>query len=174
MAMADIEGYDIDLVTLQTMYEQYLRGASKSSLEREYLDKPESHGKVFSSLVRKYLGVETEKRSALANENERLRRLLRRLGVVDPSRLESTHPTDTGPVLSDHFNFYGYVDSPSGDFFAVARHVTDDIVRLIETNGGRCSLTIEVRGLLPGTDEEVIGKLRASLFDLGFLAFELP
>lgn len=88
--MADLAGYGIDLDTLQQMYEEWLAGAKKSDLERRYLNKPESHGKLFSSLVRLHLGVDTEQKSAIAVERDglvaevaRLRRLLSDHGI-DP------------------------------------------------------------------------------------------
>jgi hypothetical protein len=87
--MADLKDYGIDLVTLQSMYDQWCAGAKKSHLERTYLSEPESHGKVFSSLVREHLGVETEVRSPLAaenarlgDENARLRERLARAGIA--------------------------------------------------------------------------------------------
>ncbi len=83
--------YGIDRATLERMYEEWLAGATKSGLERRYLNKPESHGKLFTSLVRRHLGFETEKKSkssvniielqerikSLQEENRRLRNLLR-------------------------------------------------------------------------------------------------
>ncbi len=88
--MGDLADYGIDLETLKKMYAEWRAGATKSHLERKYLNKPESHGKMFTSLVRTYLGVETEKRSKwqterdeLLNEIERLRALLRQHGI-DP------------------------------------------------------------------------------------------
>jgi hypothetical protein len=81
--MTDLEGYGIDMATLREMHARWQQGASKSSLEIEYLGKVESHGKLFSSLVRRYLGIETEKRSSGALEIDRLRRLLHAHGI-DP------------------------------------------------------------------------------------------
>ena len=81
--MADLEDYGIDLVALREMHRRWQAGASKSSLEIEYLDKVGSHGKLFTSLVRTHLGIETERRSKTVLENERLRRLLRKHGI-DP------------------------------------------------------------------------------------------
>lgn len=70
------------------MYDEWVRGANKSDLERRYLDRPQSHGKLFTSLVREHLGIETERRSGLAQErdelrreNTRLRELLSRHGI---------------------------------------------------------------------------------------------
>lgn len=56
---------------------------SESDLDRRYLGKYESRGKLFSNLVRRYLGHQTEKRHPLVVENARLRALLRRHGI-DP------------------------------------------------------------------------------------------
>jgi hypothetical protein len=47
--------------------------ASKSTLEIEYLGRIGSHGKLFTSLVRTHLGIETERRSKTMIENERFR-----------------------------------------------------------------------------------------------------
>jgi len=68
--------------TLQRMYELWCAGATKSDLERRFLNKPESHGKLFSSLVREHLGIETEKRSALTTERDELRREVTRLSAL--------------------------------------------------------------------------------------------
>ena len=81
--MASLDDYGIDKATLREMYDRWRAGASKSSLEIEYLGKVESHGKLFTSLVRTRLGIETERRSRTVLENERLRRLLRKHGI-DP------------------------------------------------------------------------------------------
>lgn len=88
--MKDLVEFGIGLDDLQAMYQEWCNGSKKSALERKYLDKPESHGKLFSALVRDHLGIETERRSTLKDqniwlegENERLRRLLRANGI-DP------------------------------------------------------------------------------------------
>jgi hypothetical protein len=88
--MSDLAQHGIDLPTLRHMYEQWCAGAKKSDLERRYLNKPESHGKLFTTLVREHLGVETERRSTVATERDelkaevaRLTALLRRHGI-DP------------------------------------------------------------------------------------------
>lgn len=89
--MGDLSEYGLDIATLREMYERWRAGATKSSLERDYLDAPQSHGKLFTSLVREHLGVETERRSSqsdriaeLEREVEHLRRLLRERGI-DPT-----------------------------------------------------------------------------------------
>ena len=48
--MGDLSEYGITREVLQEMYDLWRQGAKKSDLERRYLDKPESHGKLFSSL----------------------------------------------------------------------------------------------------------------------------
>jgi hypothetical protein len=86
--MADLAAYGIDLDTLRRMYDAWCAGAKKSELERRYLNAPQSHGKLFSSLVREHLGIETERRAPqtervaeLEAEVQRLRELLRARGV---------------------------------------------------------------------------------------------
>lgn len=91
--MAELSDYGIDIATLREMYEKWRNGAKKSWLERDYLDAPQSHGKLFSSLVREHLGIETERRSSqsdriaeLEHEVAELRRLLRQHGIQPPPR----------------------------------------------------------------------------------------
>jgi hypothetical protein len=93
--VAALEDLGIDLDTLRRMYDEWRAGAKKSDLERRYLNKPESHGKLFSSLVREHLGIETEKRSSLAAEKDalahevaRLRRLLIAHGIDPDAQVE--------------------------------------------------------------------------------------
>lgn len=88
--MAGVGDHGIDRNMVQRMYDEWCKGATKSDLERRYLDKPESHGKMFSSLVRQHLGIETERRSSqserireLEAENARLRALLRQHSIED-------------------------------------------------------------------------------------------
>lgn len=80
--MADLTDYGIDLPTLRHMYELWCDGAKKSDLERRFLNKPESHGKLFSGLVREHLGIETERRSGLTTERDELAREVRRLSAL--------------------------------------------------------------------------------------------
>jgi hypothetical protein len=87
--MADLENYGIDVVVPQRMYDEWCAGAKKSHLERKYLNKPESHGKLFTSLVREHLGVETEARSSLAEENARLRALLAQIAINPDVEVEA-------------------------------------------------------------------------------------
>jgi hypothetical protein len=88
--MGELESYGIDISTLREMYELWCEGANKSELERRYLGRPQSHGKLFTTLVREHLGVETEQKShlkaerdALSAEVVRLKGLLRENGI-DP------------------------------------------------------------------------------------------
>jgi len=88
--VSELEDFGIDLTTLQQMYEQWCEGMNKSELERIYLNRPQSHGKLFTALVRTHLGHETERKSKLAierdaleDEVERLRGLLRQHNI-DP------------------------------------------------------------------------------------------
>jgi hypothetical protein len=96
--VGELSDYGIDAATLRRMYELWCEGAKKSDLERRFLNKPESHGKLFTTLVREHLGIETEKRSTLTAERDELRRevarlkaLLRRHGI-DPASGTSTTP----------------------------------------------------------------------------------
>ena len=89
--VVDLDELGIDLATLRRMYELWKGGAKKSDLERQFLNKPESHGKLFTNLVRQHLGIETEQKSqlkiecdALDQEVTRLRALLRSHGI-DPN-----------------------------------------------------------------------------------------
>jgi hypothetical protein len=68
----------------EEMLSRFQAGESKSALEIEYWDDPTSHGKHFTSFVRRVLGVETEGRSHQSSELERLANLLR-LNGISPS-----------------------------------------------------------------------------------------
>lgn len=78
----DLGEYGITKEVLQEMYEKWCAGAKKSELERTYLHKPESHGKLFTTLVREHLGIETERRSSLTAERDELRREVGRLTAL--------------------------------------------------------------------------------------------
>jgi hypothetical protein len=80
--MGELSDYGIDAETLRRMYEMWCEGAKKSDLERRFLNKPESHGKLFTTLVREHLGIETEKRSTLTAERDELRREVARLKTL--------------------------------------------------------------------------------------------
>lgn len=72
---------DADRHLAEEMLTRFQAGESKSALEIEYWDDGTSHGKRFTSFVRKHLGVETESRSRQTVELERLGKLLRRHGI---------------------------------------------------------------------------------------------
>lgn len=89
--MGDLSDYGIDVATLRQMYDLWRQGHNKSELERRFLNKPGTHGKLFTSLIREHLGIETEQKSPLASERDallrevaRLKALLREHGI-DPS-----------------------------------------------------------------------------------------
>jgi hypothetical protein len=94
--MPDLGSVGIDLTTLRLMYDEWCQGAKKSGLERRYLHKPESHGKLFTALVREHLGIDTERRSTLATQRDELQREVRRLRAllvehgVDPDQVSFT------------------------------------------------------------------------------------
>lgn len=79
--MRDKESDEQDRALAQEMLDRFQAGESKSTLEIEYWNDGTSHGKRFTSFVRKHLGVETESRSRQTQELERLRNLLRRSGI---------------------------------------------------------------------------------------------
>jgi hypothetical protein len=69
----DLDALWIDRAFVQRMYDEWQAGASKSALERRYFDKGESHGKLFTALVKQELGVDTERASRLGEEIRLLR-----------------------------------------------------------------------------------------------------
>jgi hypothetical protein len=80
----DLADYGLDLPTLRIMYAEWESGGiSKSAVERRYIGKSTHHGKLFTKLVRRHLGIETERRAPLAQEVMRLRALLVEHGI-DP------------------------------------------------------------------------------------------
>jgi len=86
--MGELNDLGIDIETLRELYDLWCNGATKSSLERDYLRAPQSHGKLFSRLIREHLDIETEKRSSqsdriaeLEREVERLRTILQTHGL---------------------------------------------------------------------------------------------
>ena len=69
----------------QTMYQRWEGGEPKSRLELEYWEDATSHGKAFSGYVKKWLGIDTERKSVQSLRVERLERLLHAHGIaVDP------------------------------------------------------------------------------------------
>ena len=168
----DLDDYGIDLNTLETMYEQWKGGVSKSELERRYLDKPESHGKVFSSLVRRHLGIETEKRSPLSKENTELKRILRSHGI-DPRRAIEQSSLRESPAR-DAAEFYAYVDLPAHEVRHRLDRILNDVVQPIrQTQDAKVEVTIEVRATLPRpVATELRRQVVGSVFELGFEAWE--
>lgn len=65
------------------MYKEWLDGKTKSDVELRYLGTSRAHGKRFNLMIKKHLGIDTEKAHPLTIENERLRALLRAHGI-DP------------------------------------------------------------------------------------------
>jgi hypothetical protein len=63
------------------LHSRWEAGESKSSLEVEFWDDPSSHGKRFTSYVRRWIGRETERKSSQTEQIERLEALLRVHGV---------------------------------------------------------------------------------------------
>ena len=63
------------------MYERWQQGEPKSRLEIEYWGNPTAHGKKFTAYVKKWLDVETERKSLQTARIERLEALLRARGV---------------------------------------------------------------------------------------------
>ena len=80
--MGELSDYSITREVLQETYDLWSQGAKKSDSDRRYLDKPESHGKLFSSLVREPLGRETERKSHLTAERDELVREVARQKAV--------------------------------------------------------------------------------------------
>ena len=75
------------------MYTRWLDGESKSSLELDYWKNSASHGKRFTAYVRRWLDVETERRSEQTEEIQRLEALLRVNGIAS---------TDAGDLAEEH------------------------------------------------------------------------
>ncbi len=63
------------------MYERWQQGEPKSRLEIEYWGNATAHGKKFTGYVKKWLGVETERRSHQSARIEELEALLRARGI---------------------------------------------------------------------------------------------
>lgn len=84
--------YGISIRTLRQMYEEWeTEGVPKSVVEARYLRTRRFHGKLFSRLVLKYLGIETQHPHKMTNRVKeleiqvaRLRNLLRDHGIQVP------------------------------------------------------------------------------------------
>lgn len=80
--MADDElSEDQHRAVAKEMYERWQAGEAKSQLEIEYWQNATSHGKAFTAHVKKWLGVETERKSGQTEQIDRLEGLLRAHGV---------------------------------------------------------------------------------------------
>jgi hypothetical protein len=77
----------------EEMHGRWLAGEAKSQLEIAYWNDATSHGKRFTAYVRRWLGVETERRS---EQTERIRRLETLL------RVNGIGPTDAGDLAEEH------------------------------------------------------------------------
>ena len=75
------------------MLERWQSGAPKSALEVEYWNDAASHGKRFTSYIRRWLGYETERKSAQTLRVERLEGLLKAHGIS---------PTDSGELKEEY------------------------------------------------------------------------
>jgi hypothetical protein len=75
------------------MYERWQSGAPKSALEVEYWNAATSHGKRFTSYIRRWLGHETERKSAQTLRIERLEALLKVHGIspTEPDALKEQY-----------------------------------------------------------------------------------
>jgi hypothetical protein len=172
--MSDLEAYGMDLEMLHAMHREWEQGASKSDLERKYLGKPESHGKLFSGLVRRHLGIETEKESELSRENTELRTILRAHGI-DPRGAHQ--PPSSGKMAPAYAtSFYGYIDVDSSEARSTLDNVITEIVEpLDQAADSRVELTIEVRATIGRpVDEDLRSTVLESAHDLGLTtrAFE--
>jgi hypothetical protein len=77
----------------EEMHARWLCGDSKSQLEIAYWNDGTSHGKRFTSYIRRWLGVETEHRSEQTERIRRLEALLRVHGIP---------PTDAGDLAEEY------------------------------------------------------------------------
>jgi len=77
----------------EEMHARWLAGEAKSQLEITYWGDGTSHGKRFTSYVRRWLGVETERRSEQTERIRHLEALLRVNGIA---------PTDAGDLAEEH------------------------------------------------------------------------
>ncbi len=75
------------------MHQRWKDGEAKSRLEIEYWDDSTSHGKAFSAYVRRWLGIETERRSSQSERLGELENLLRVHGVS---------PTEAGDLAEEY------------------------------------------------------------------------
>ena len=76
-------GTDREHELARDMYSAWVAGAPKSDIEMRFLGTSRAHGKRFSIIVKRNLGIDTERIHPLAAENARLRKILKEHGI-DP------------------------------------------------------------------------------------------
>ena len=126
------------------MYAEFLAGTSKSELERRYLNRPQSHGKAFSQLVRDHLGIETEERSRQAREITRLHSVVHSLGG-DPRRSSLLERTRRPSADEPAHEFYGYGDFQPEQLSHAVSRVGSEVVDALLAGGAEVVVTVEVR-----------------------------
>ena len=113
MTQDDLVKYDVTVQTIELMYREWLGGrGSKSKLERRFLGVATHHGKLFTRLVVKYLGIQTarphqmrELVAAQRHEIDRLQGLLTAAGI-DASRSPFLPVPHQETLLIDHTSEY--------------------------------------------------------------------
>lgn len=164
----DLEDYGIDLETLKRMHAEYLAGATKSGLELRYLNNTTGHGKVFSTLVRRYLHVETEKRSSLSKENARLKAVLREHGI-NPGKPTVGDAADGG----DEAEFYAYMDVAPHELRGRVDHVLQAVIDPLQSGGAHVTVTVEVRAGVPRpVDPALQREVLGAVYELEFETYE--
>lgn len=97
LAQKAVEGIELSeeehCAVATEMFERWQSGAPKSALEVEYWNNAASHGKRFTSYIRRWLGHETERKSAQTLRVERLETLLRVHGI---------NPTETDELKEEY------------------------------------------------------------------------
>ena len=88
--MPELEDYGINQATLQRMYDEWGRWHTEERAGAPVHRESAEPRQTVSGLVRRELGIETERRHALVAESRRLRELLKRHGV-DPEDAENAN-----------------------------------------------------------------------------------
>ena len=84
-----------------------------------------------------------------------------------------TFPTNVGPWSGEAFDFYAYTDMEPGSLRHVSRRILDELGAPIESSGGQCAITVEIRGSIGSGNESLKSSLRAAIYDIGFSVYEL-